>query len=545
MMGMIDDVEKSLNGTLGDLRFQDFVLTFDGTALESVVQEVASLDNVQAATGRLVMDTGLYLSEDTQVHARLIGMPTATQPAVNQLHLNQGRYLQNGDGLVAVLDHNFADYNHYWPGQVLHPIVNGKRLDVEVVGVSVSPEYLMPVSSSENIVPSPNGFAVMFVPQDELQRLFGAEGAINELNVRLEDQSPDRVDQAIDQVKAAVGDATVRSVVKRADNPGYKLVMMDLEDGREMMSMIPSMFLLIAAMSMYVFLSRMVQAQRPQIGVLKALGYGRWAVMRYYLFFSGAVALIGSVIGFALSCPAGMAFAQAYAIELGLPSVTVEFHLRAAIQAVGISLVACLLAGFFPARALARIAPAQAMRFDPSVALVKGSVPWLERILGHIFHLRTGTKIALRNLFRNQRRTLTTALGFVFAFIVLLSCWALFDGMDHMLDIQFQRTDLWDLHAAYARIMLENQSAIQTLLRDLAQFEPGEIQQKLLDSARRGPAITAAILEEGIAAGEIRAVDTHRRLFAVMRKEFIIGVVLLALLPSDSKKHWSETCARR
>jgi putative ABC transport system permease protein len=451
MMGMIDDVENSLNRTLDELRFQDFVVTLEGTVPESVAQEVGNLDNVQAVTGRLVMDTGLYISDDNQAHARLIGMPTATQPVVNQLYIKQGRYLQDGDGLAAVLDHHFADYYGYGPGTVLHPIVNGKRLDVTVVGVGVSPEYLMAVSSSENLLPSPSGFAVLFMPQGELQQLFGAEGTINELNVLLKDHSPDQVDQAIAQVKDAVGNATVLSVVKRADNPSYNLLMLDLEGGREMMGMIPSMFLIIAAMSIYVFLSRMVQAQRSEIGVLKALGFSQWAVMRYYLAFSAIVAAVGSVIGAALSYPVGKAFVQAYAGEFGLPFVTARFHLVASLEAIGITLFACLLAGLFPARSSARIAPAQAMRFDPSAAQVKGSVPLLERVLGLIFHLGTSAKIALRNLFRNRRRTLTTALGFIFAFIVLLACWSMFDGMGHMLDIQFNQTDRWDLQALFSQ----------------------------------------------------------------------------------------------
>ena len=451
MIGMIDDVENSLDRTLGELRFQDFVVNFEGAVPESVVQQVAGMDNVQAVMGRLVVDTGLYISESNQAHARLIGMPTAAQPPVDQLHIRQGRYLQGGDRLVAVLDHHFADYYGYGPGTVLHPIVNGERLDVEVVGVGISPEYLMAVASAENFLPSPSGFAVLFMPQGEVQQLFGAEGAINELNVLLKEHSPDQVDQAIDQIKAVVGDANVRSVVKRADNPSYSLLMLDLEGGREMMGMMPSLFLLIAAMSIFVLLTRMVQAQRPQIGVLKALGYSQWAVMRYYLFFSGIVAVVGSVLGFALSYPVGRAFSQAYAAEFGLPFVVTSFHLGAAIEAVGITLFVCLLAGLFPARASARIAPAQAMHFDPSVALVKGSVPLLERGLGCVFHLSTGVKIALRNLFRNRRRTLTTALGFVFAYMVLLACWSMFDGMGHMLEVQFRQTDRWDLQALFSQ----------------------------------------------------------------------------------------------
>jgi putative ABC transport system permease protein len=451
MIGMIDDVIKSIERTLDKLRFQEFVVSFDGTVPESVVQEVAGLDNVQAVTGRLVMDTGLYVSEDNQAHARLVGMPVGDQPLVNQIHIKEGRYLQAGDGLVAVLEHHFADYYGYGPGTVLHPIVNGERLDVEVVGVGISPEYLMAVPSRENPLPSPSSFAVLFMPQLELQQLFGAAGRINELNVLLMDNVPDRVDQAIEQIKETVGDAKIRSVIQRADNPSYELLMLDLEGGREMMGTVPAMFLTVAALSIYVFLSRMVQAQQPQIGVLKALGYSKGAVMQHYLFFSGIVAVVGSVLGFACSYPIGLAFSQAYAAEFGLPFVVAEFHPGSAVEAIAITLFFCLLAGFFPAWTSARMAPAQAIRFDPSVALVKGSVPLLERALSLILRLRTGTKIALRNIFRSRRRTLTTALGFIFAFVVLLSCWALFDGLDHMLKIQFEQTDRWDLHAAFSQ----------------------------------------------------------------------------------------------
>ena len=136
MMGMIDDVEASLDRTLDELRFQDFVVTLEGTATESVVQDVAGVDNVQAVTGRLVMDTGLDISEDNQARARLVGMPTTAQPPVNKLYLQEGRYLQDGDGLVAVVDHHLAEYYGYGPGTVLHPIVNGERLDVEIVGLA-------------------------------------------------------------------------------------------------------------------------------------------------------------------------------------------------------------------------------------------------------------------------------------------------------------------------------------------------------------------------------------------------------------------------
>jgi putative ABC transport system permease protein len=451
MMGMISDVIQSIERTLEELRFQDFVVTFDGPVPENVVEKIAGLDNVQAVTGRLVIDTGLHVSEDNQAHARLIGMPVGVQPAVNQVYVKQGDYLQPGEGWGAVLDHHFAEAYGYEPGSVLHPIVEGRQVEIQVVGIGISPEYLMAVAAEENPMPDPSGFAVLFVPQEDLTRRFDVSGQISELNVRLADNAPENVEAAIAQVKQALSGVTIRSVTERADNPSYNLLMADLEGGQEMMSAVPSMFLTVAAMSIYVFLSRMVQAQRTQVGVAKALGYGRWALLRHYLLFSAVVAVVGSVLGFLLSYPIGLGFSKAYAAEFGLPFVVAEFHWDSAAEAILITLFFCLLAGFFPAWSSARMAPAQAIRFDPSIALVKGSVPLVERVLAPIVQLRTGTKVALRNIFRSRRRTLTTVLGFIFAFVVLLACWALFDGLGNMLAVQFEETELWDVRATFSR----------------------------------------------------------------------------------------------
>ena len=45
-------------------------------------------------------------------------------------------------------------------------------------------------------------------------------------------------------------------------------------------------------------MTRMVEEQRTQIGVLKALGYSNGAVIGKYLFYSGSAAFIGCTIGF-------------------------------------------------------------------------------------------------------------------------------------------------------------------------------------------------------------------------------------------------------
>lgn len=63
---------------------------------------------------------------------------------------------------------------------------------------------------------------------------------------------------------------------------------------------------------------------------------------------------------------------------------------------------------------------------------------------------------------------------------------------------------------AYAQLILDSRVESRTLLRDLMEFDSEEIRHLILDAEGQIPAILATVLEEGIAAGEIRAVDGHR-----------------------------------
>ena len=69
---------------------------------------------------------------------------------------------------------------------------------------------------------------------------------------------------------------------------------------------------------------------------------------------------------------------------------------------------------------------------------------------------------------------------------------------------------------AFARFSSESRSELHTLLRDLTACEGEEIQQLIPEVTGQILAPFAAVLEDGIAAGEIRAVDVHRTSFLLM-----------------------------
>jgi AcrR family transcriptional regulator len=72
------------------------------------------------------------------------------------------------------------------------------------------------------------------------------------------------------------------------------------------------------------------------------------------------------------------------------------------------------------------------------------------------------------------------------------------------------RERLAHMARAYAQMILEYQDTVQIMLRDLAQFDWEEILQMLPDLQALTPSPLAAVMEEGIASGEVRALDVQR-----------------------------------
>lgn len=63
---------------------------------------------------------------------------------------------------------------------------------------------------------------------------------------------------------------------------------------------------------------------------------------------------------------------------------------------------------------------------------------------------------------------------------------------------------------AHAGFIAESHSELQSLFRDLKECDGDEIQHLLPEVIGQIPSLFAAVLEQGIAAGEVRPLDTHR-----------------------------------
>lgn len=437
MAGAYRDLSTSYQHTYDQLHFADVSFTVQA-APTTVVDNIGALPDVSAVTGRLVVDSGYILPDNEPIRSRLIGVSPQHMPDVNAVHLNAGRFLSPDDTRSAVVEAHFAEYYGLQVGDQVTPIINGHKTSLTIVGIGSSPEYLVVSASKQDILPSPRTFAVLFVSLPELQKMVGAEGKINNLNV-LVAKGSDRA-SVIDKVKDILQPYGLSEILTSEEVPSQAALQIDLDGFRESANVMAFLMMFVAAMAMYAMLSRLIWSQRPQIGLMKALGYSDRTVMIHFLAFTLLIALAGSLLGIILGLPLAHATTSAYATELGIPLVQSKIYPDLILTGVIMSLVFAVLAGISPALASARMAPASAMRVDPSTALANGRISVIERWI----RVPLGVRMPLRDVFRMPRRSLTTALGIILSFVLLLVGLGMMDSMNYMLSRNFQTVERWD-----------------------------------------------------------------------------------------------------
>jgi len=124
----------------------------------------------------------------------------------------------------------------------------------------------------------------------------------------------------------------------------------------------PIMFLSIAGVILYITLKRLIEQQRGQIGILKALGYTSKEILFHYMSYAIIIGLAGGVLGIALGGVLSYPLTSIYQVFFNLPGLKGRFSAFLVILGIILSISFSLLAGFQGSRQVLALEPAEAMR---------------------------------------------------------------------------------------------------------------------------------------------------------------------------------------
>lgn len=172
----------------------------------------------------------------------------------------------------------------------------------------------------------------------------------------------------------------------------------------------PMIFFIVAALVSLTTMTRMVEEQRMQIGTLKALGYGKFAIASKYLLYAATASILGSIIGVLvgeLSIPP-LIIAAYRAVYYNLGENVINLNIIYALSAGLVATLCTTLSAFFACFYSLRSVPSELMR---PVAPKAGKRTFIERFTFIWQRLNFGQKSAVRNLFRYKKRFFMTLFG--------------------------------------------------------------------------------------------------------------------------------------
>ncbi|HID68520.1 MAG TPA: FtsX-like permease family protein, partial [Roseibacterium sp.] len=211
----------------------------------------------------------------------------------------------------------------------------------------------------------------VYLPFGEAQSFFNREGVADELEVMVTD--PEAVDARVLDLLRAAGDNT--QVWTWRDASGGFLRALEVEDN--VMFVLMSVLVLIAAMNIVSGLIMLVKNKGRDIGILRTIGLSQGSILRVFFICGAFTGLVGTALGVILGSLFAIYIDPLFSLVnyvagggvwdpaiRGIYALPAELHLKDVLSAVGLSLGLSFTVTIFPARRAARMNPVEALRYE-------------------------------------------------------------------------------------------------------------------------------------------------------------------------------------
>ncbi len=413
-------------------------------APEAELERLARLPGVASVSSRIVENVMVPIADEPDpVTGRMISIPDRGEPDLNRLYLRAGRLPDARAGDEVVVLEQFASAIGLKLGQRLPVVIDGRCRSLHVVGIALSPEFVIALAGFEMVADN-RRFVVLWMARSAMAPAFRMEGAFNDVLFRLQPGASKAATlEAIDRELMRFGG--VRAVDRSKQLSNYALSS-ELSILRTLAVVIPAMFLGVAAFLVNVVVSRLVFLERTQIAVLKALGFSNRRIAFQYLVMVAIIVGIGGVLGTGFGLLAGRWMTHLYDDFYRFPTKLFRVEFGVIAVSVGIGLVSAVAGALGAVRRVAGMAPAQAMQPPVPLAYRRS---FIER-LGVARVLGPAGMIALREIVRRRLRFVLSALGIAMGVAIFVMGRFSYDSFDHLMDDVFPRQHREDMTVVFS-----------------------------------------------------------------------------------------------
>ena len=423
---------------------------------DDFVDEVNNLSPTKNSERQLVIDSVGDFSNDPEIMLHFL-----EKNNISTFYLIEGEDFNISDEDGVWLDKEFADAKDLKVGDNISFTFNGVTIEKEIKGLGYSPEYVYHASDA-SVIPdfSKMGFAYLSheafplsdVPYNVL--LVDFDGNASEYDNLLSDKL----------------DGKYNSFIEQSEHVSVSQFSEEMDQHKMMGDIFPVVFILIALLILLTTMTRIINHQRTQIGILKAVGFKNSSIMFHYVSYGLWLVLVGSILGLIigpLTLPQLFypSMSSTYILPEWKPAWSMTF-IYVAIAMILMSMVV----SYFAVRSISNENPADTIRPKAPKVSSTGFVEKFGFWKKFGFNIRWNYRDAKRNKFR----ALMTIVGVIGCTALLVSAFGMYDGMNDLKEWEYNQINHYD-----SKLVIDDEASLSEI-NEVADEVHGD---KLMESA--------------------------------------------------------------
>lgn len=406
------------------------IFAYTTRAPNRLAHQIAEIPGVQTVQTRISRFANIDIPTFNEpIVGQVISIPD-TIPLLNQLVMRQGHWITPGRSDEVIINEPFAEAHNLSIGEEITIILNGHRRQFSIVAIALSPEFIYSIGPGA-LMPDDKRFGVMWISNAVLAGVFDLEESFNYLSVSLIPNTPTA--QVLYQIDSLLEPYGGVSANDRENQISNWFVMNEIAQQKSMATILPTIFILVAAFLSNMVLSRLIATERTEIGLLKAFGYSSVQIAWHYTKMILVICLLGIIFGSLVGMYFGRLNTQMYADLFRFPLLIYRPSPFSFLVGGAISIAAALIGALSAVRKAVNLAPAEAM-VPPSPGVyhqtflsTMKATSWLDQ----------PTRIALRQIARWPLRSFLTSAGIAMATGLIIMTLQWDDSLSHLKRVFF------------------------------------------------------------------------------------------------------------
>ncbi|WCF10608.1 ABC transporter permease [Paenibacillus thiaminolyticus] len=370
------------------------------------VAALSEIEGINKIEGRYTFDAKQAFKDD-KASLKIHSIPVNNE--INTPTVIEGSIPSKKDEIL--LDSHYAKEHNFQIGDEISLSTDGKEIKFSISGLSENVEY-----AKKNETQDHKAYGAAYIAEETIPEI--ADGFYyNEVMIDARDgYDMENLGQSIELQSKQL---SYLDQVSKERTFNYSQINQTIHNNKLMSRVIPFVLFLIEAVILFLTMSRIIDSQRNQVGIMKALGVKNRSIMLHYMGYPVLVGIIGSILGCAIAAIVFIPLVTAsIARAYSLPDITFSLSLFSIIPPIIFSSAFGILSCYLSGRTILKERAAQAMRPKPPKKMKKLLI---ERVPGLWSRISYSYKLILRNIFLNKSKALASSVAVVVSTVLLIT----------------------------------------------------------------------------------------------------------------------------